>query len=80
MNDFENVSDSDKRIIVCDLGELDWVEFVDGTVLIDYRYISELQKKMRINSPYYPFLFDHAEQLVFLKFLTINRFVQLNPV
>lgn len=32
-------------IIVCDLGMLDWLELANGTVVVDYKYIRELQRK-----------------------------------
>ncbi len=33
------------NIIVCDLGIYDWLELADGTLLVDYKYIRELQRK-----------------------------------
>jgi hypothetical protein len=47
MNDVDNkYAEKEKPIIiVCDLGMFDWVELADGIVLVDYRYIGELQRK-----------------------------------
>lgn len=48
MNDAGNATKKElvkTKIIVCDLGELDWIEFANGTVFVDYRYIIELEKK-----------------------------------
>lgn len=48
MNSISNITKQESeiiRIIVCDLGELDWIEFANGIVLVDYRYIAELERK-----------------------------------
>jgi hypothetical protein len=47
MDDDDNVQKEfgQPDIIVCDLGILDWLELASGTVLVDYKYIIELQRK-----------------------------------
>lgn len=46
MNDVIKKDTSERpTIIVCDLKIFDWLELSDGTVLVDYQYLMELQKK-----------------------------------
>ena len=47
MDDVDNLHKELEKpdIIVCDLGELDWLELESDMVLVDYKYIMELQRK-----------------------------------
>lgn len=47
MDDIDNKNETvnTQKIIVCDLGIFDWLKLDDGTMLVDYGYIMELQKE-----------------------------------
>lgn len=32
------------RIVVCDLGELDWLKIKDDTILVNHRYVRRIEK------------------------------------
>lgn len=46
MDDIIIIKTSERPVVVvCDLGVFEWLELPDGIVLVDYRYLMELQKK-----------------------------------
>lgn len=47
MNDVDDKKielETTPNIIVCSLGVLDWLVLANGTILVDYNYILELQR------------------------------------